>query len=125
LCIWDPKKNQIGLSFEVYRKPTTYIIIHNDSCHPNEHKTATIRYYRNRLDTYRLTPENKKKEKETIRQILANNKYDAHPIEMLHKKRRKKPQKFITTMYRNKNEQSLHTLVKIPELSQNYSRTQR
>jgi len=83
------KKNQKGLSFEVYRKPTTTdIIIPNDSRHPNEHKTAAIRYCRNRLDTFRLTAENRKKEKETIRQILANNKYHAHPIEMLHKKRR-------------------------------------
>jgi len=46
------KKNQKGLSFEVYRKPTiTDIIIPNDSCHPNEHKTVVIRYYRNRLGT--------------------------------------------------------------------------
>ena len=46
------KKNQKGLSFEVYRKPTTTdIIIPNDPCHPNEHKSAAIRYYRNRLDT--------------------------------------------------------------------------
>jgi hypothetical protein len=58
------KKNQKGLSFEVYRKPTTTdIIIPNDSCQPNDHKTAAIRHYRNRLDTYKLTPENKKKEK--------------------------------------------------------------
>jgi len=34
-------KNQDGLSFEIYRKPTaTDIIIPNDSCHPREHKTG-------------------------------------------------------------------------------------
>jgi len=56
------KKNQKGLLFEVYRKPTTTdIIIPNDSCHPNEHKTAAIRYYRNRLGMYRLTPKKRKK----------------------------------------------------------------
>jgi len=56
------KKTQKGLSFEVYRKPTTTdIIIPNDSCHPNEHKTAAIRFYRNRIDTNRLTPESKEK----------------------------------------------------------------
>jgi len=113
------KKNQKGLSFEVHRKPTTTdIIIPNDSCHPNEHKTAAIRYYHNRLDTYRLTHQNRKKEKETIRQILANNKYDAHPIEMLHKKRRQNHN------VQNKHGRSLHTLVKKPDLSLNYSRTQ-
>jgi hypothetical protein len=41
-------KSQDGLSFEIYRKPTTTnIIIPNDSCHPREHKTAAIRYYCN------------------------------------------------------------------------------
>ena len=46
------KGTQKGLSFEVYRKPTTAdIIIPNDPCHPNEHKSAAIRYCRNRLDT--------------------------------------------------------------------------
>jgi len=114
------KKDQKGLLFEVYRKPsTTDIIIPNDSCHPIEHKTAAIRYYRIRLDTYRLTPENRKKEKETIRQILANNKYDAHPIEMLHRKRRQnhnvqkqkwakftyigKETRFITKLFKDTN----------------------
>jgi len=43
-------KNPKGLSFGIYRKPTTTdIIIPRDSCHSNEHKTAAIRYYRNRL----------------------------------------------------------------------------
>jgi len=70
-------KNPKGLSFGIYRKPTTTdIVIPRDSCHPNEHKTAAIRYYRNRLETYQLTPRNK--EKEIIEQILANNKYDPH-----------------------------------------------
>jgi len=53
-------KNHDGLSFKIYRKPTTTdIIIPNDSCHPSEHKTAAIRYYCNRLKTYKLTPESR------------------------------------------------------------------
>ena len=56
------KKNQKGLSFDIYRKPTTTnIIIPKDSCHPNEQKTAAIRYYRDRLLTYRLTPKTERK----------------------------------------------------------------
>jgi len=70
-------KNPKGLSFDIYRKPTTTdIIIPRDSCHPNKHKTAAINYYCNRLETYHLTPRNK--EKEIIEQILTNNKYDPH-----------------------------------------------
>jgi len=111
------KKNQKGLSFEVYRKPTTTdITIPNDSCHPNEHKTAAFRYYQNRLDTYRLTPENRKKEKETIQQILANNKYDAHPTEMLHKKRRQnhnvQKQKWVKFTYTGKETRFITKLFK-------------
>ena len=56
-------KNHDGLSFEIYRKSTAIdIIIPNDSFHPSEHKTAAIRYYCNRLKTYKLTPESRQKE---------------------------------------------------------------
>jgi len=55
-------KNHDGLSFEIYRKPTaTDSIISNDSCHHRENKTAAIRYYCNRLKTYKLTPESRQK----------------------------------------------------------------
>ena len=84
-------KNPEGLTFEIYRKPTTTdLIIPNDSCHPNEHKTAALRYYQKRIETYQLSPENRMKEKETIQQILANNKYDTKQIEKTHKKKEKK-----------------------------------
>ena len=84
------KKNQKGLSFDIYRTPTaTDIIIPRDSCHPNEQKTAAIRSYHDRLLTCRLTPENREKEKETVRQILVNNKYDPLPITLEHKKKKR------------------------------------
>jgi len=84
-------KNQDGLSFEIYRKPTaTDIIIPNDSCHPREHETVAIRYYCNRLETYKLTPGSRQKEKDNIQQILANKKYDAHSIEKFHKEKRQR-----------------------------------
>jgi hypothetical protein len=70
-------KNHNGLAFEIYRKPTaTDIVIPNDSCHPREHKTAAIRYYCNRMKTYKLTPENRQKERDNIWQISLSNKYD-------------------------------------------------
>ena len=113
-------KNQDGLSFETYRKSTaTDIIIPNDICHPREHKTAVIRYYCNRLETYRLTPESRQKEKENIQQILANNKYDARAIEKFNKEKRQRKNeqkqkwgmftyigigtRFITKLFNSKN----------------------
>jgi hypothetical protein len=79
-------KNHKGLSFDIYRKPTTTdIIIPKVSCHPNEQKISAIRYYCDRLLTYRLTPENREKEKETVKQILVNNKYNALPGILEHK----------------------------------------
>jgi len=42
-----------------------------------------------RLLTYRLTPENREKGKETVRQILVNNKYDPLPITLEHKKKKR------------------------------------
>jgi hypothetical protein len=60
-------KNHDGLSFEIYRKPTaTDIIIPNGSCHSREHKSETIRYYCNRLKTYKMTPESRQKERQNI-----------------------------------------------------------
>jgi hypothetical protein len=44
------------LTFEIYRKPTaTSLIIHNNSCHPTEHKHAAIRYMTNRLNKYPIS----------------------------------------------------------------------
>jgi len=55
-------KGHDSLLFEIYRKPTTTdVIIHNDSCRPSEHKTAAIRYFYNRMTSYKLTPENQQK----------------------------------------------------------------
>jgi hypothetical protein len=70
-------KQRGSLASEIYRKPTaTVIIIPNDSYHPREHKTAAIRYYYNRMETYKLTPENRQKERDNIRHILLSNKFD-------------------------------------------------
>jgi len=61
-------KNHDGLYIEIYRKPTaTDSIIPNDSCHPREHKAAAIRYYCNRVKTYKLTPESRQKKRDNIR----------------------------------------------------------
>jgi len=59
-------KENDNLSFYIYRKPTTTdTIIPIDSCHPQEHKLAAIRYLANRMETYNLNAINKGKK--TIR----------------------------------------------------------
>jgi hypothetical protein len=51
-------KGHDSLLFEIYRKPTTIDVTKpNASCHPGEHKTAAIRYFYNRMKSYKLTPE--------------------------------------------------------------------
>ena len=73
------KNNHKGPSFDIYRKPiTTYIIIPKDSCHPNEQNASAIRHYRDRLLTYRLTPENRETEKETLNPLTPNDPYKGH-----------------------------------------------
>jgi hypothetical protein len=67
------KKNRNKLNFEIYRKPTTTdLILHNNSCHPYEHKESAINYLYNRMNTYKITEENKNKEEEIIKQLLNN-----------------------------------------------------
>jgi hypothetical protein len=47
-------------TFSIYRKPTTTdLIIHNDSCHPTEHKHSAIRCMINRMNTYPISTERK------------------------------------------------------------------
>jgi hypothetical protein len=63
-------KQHDKLKFGIYRKPTTTdTIIHNNSCHPNEHKISAINYLINRMNTYQLTPENKALENVIINEI--------------------------------------------------------
>jgi hypothetical protein len=79
LDITISKENNV--SFDIYRKSTaTDTIIPQDSCHPTEHKIATIRYLKNRNDTYILNDNNKQKENEAICHILCNNKYDTSTL---------------------------------------------
>jgi len=40
------------------------------------------------MKTYKLTPESRQKERESIRQILVNNKYDASSLEKFNKEKR-------------------------------------
>jgi hypothetical protein len=59
--------NHNKLTFCIYRKPTnTDLIIHNEFCHPHEHKKSAITYLVNRMTTYPITHENKILELNTI-----------------------------------------------------------
>jgi hypothetical protein len=64
------------LDYKIYRNPTaTDILIHNSSCHPKEHKHASINYLTNRIHTYPLSKQAKDTELNTIKTILQNNQY--------------------------------------------------
>jgi hypothetical protein len=46
-------KTDNKISCSIYRKPTfTDTIVPSDSCHPNEHKMAAVRFFANRIVTY-------------------------------------------------------------------------
>jgi hypothetical protein len=64
------------LTFDIYKKTTaTDLIIHNNSCHPTEHKHAAIRYMTNKLNKYPISTNNKHKETQLINIILHTNGY--------------------------------------------------
>ena len=71
------KKIAGNFSFSLLRKPaTTDTIIPNDSNHPRGQRHAAIHYILNRIDSYLLSRDAKEQERNTIKQILHNNKYD-------------------------------------------------
>jgi hypothetical protein len=72
------QRQEQKLEYAIYRKPTqTNIIIPNDSCRPTRtQKKSSINYLMNRLNTYPISEEAKKKELNTIKNTLENNKYD-------------------------------------------------
>ena len=90
--------------FDIYSKPTTTdVIIPNDSCHPGEHKTAEIRYFYNRIKSFKLTPESQQKERNTIQQIFVNNNYEASTLNKILKAKKQKE------TLKKENGQSSHT----------------
>jgi hypothetical protein len=69
-------KNLTGLKTAIYRKPTfTDTIIPYTSNHPSQHTYAAIQYLYNRLHTYDLEKEERKRELNTIHNILHNNSF--------------------------------------------------
>jgi hypothetical protein len=73
------------LEFRIYRKPTqTDTIIPNDSCHPHEHKVASINYLINRVHTYPIT-----KGLNIIQDTLCNNEYNNKNLNISHSRNHK------------------------------------
>ena len=64
------EKTHDKLQLGIYRKPTTTdLIIHNDSCHPFEHKKDAINFLINQLNQYPLSHNNENKEKRTLLEL--------------------------------------------------------
>jgi hypothetical protein len=61
------------------------LIIHNNSCHPYEHKKSAINYLHNCMNTYSITHENINNELQMIKMILLNNQYQPEVIYEKHK----------------------------------------
>jgi hypothetical protein len=75
------------LTYGIYRKPTTTdTMIHQTSCHPQQHKMSGIRYLAHRLHTYPMDKNEMKKESDIIKQMLTNNSYkiNNHIIQSIH-----------------------------------------
>jgi hypothetical protein len=66
---------------EVYRKTTTTdVMINNNSCHSQEHKSTAFKNWIHRLLTLPLNENSKKKELNTIINIALNNGYKKNDI---------------------------------------------
>jgi hypothetical protein len=86
-------RTQRKLIYNIYRKSTTTdTMIHQTSCHPKQHKISGINYLINRLNTYPLDENGKKKENNIIRQMLTQNSYsiDEHITQKLQNNKYKK-----------------------------------
>jgi hypothetical protein len=96
------------LTFSIFRKPTpTDLIIHNDSCHPQEHKYAAIHYLTNRMNTYPITESSKNHEQQQIKTILYNSNYPTHR----HKRKSKSGHCAQDTPFGNKQKWATFTYI--------------
>jgi hypothetical protein len=115
-------KEDNKLTFVIYRKPTTTdSIIHNDSCHPNEHKKLAINYLINHMNTYSLTHRNKNLEQTIIKEIL-KNRYQQSIINHKHINKTHKNLSQATQEIQKEKEkwQLSHTLILKSELLPTY-----
>jgi hypothetical protein len=123
----DLSINKTGnnLQLGIYRKPpTTDLIIHNDSCHPFEHKKAAINFLVNRLNQYPLTHNNKHSEENIIRTILQNNNYPLNTIQLAQKPPNKynniQKRKWATFTYFRHQIRTITNLFKNTEVGASY-----
>jgi hypothetical protein len=92
------------MTYDIYRKPTsTDLIIHNDSCHPHEHKRSAINFLVNRMKKYPITHGSRDREKRTIITILHRNLYKQQDMYPKHRRNtnqeRKQKDRWATFTY--------------------------
>jgi hypothetical protein len=112
---------QRNLQFSIYRKPAvTDIMIHNQSCHPSEHKWSGIAYLISRLRTYSI--ENKLEEKNLIEHLLIANGFHQNVTDILKRQKQvkieeeptqdPKKKKWVTFTYMGKETRCIAKLFK-------------
>jgi hypothetical protein len=71
------ERKQYSISPSVYRQPTTTdTMIHNNSCHPYEHKLAGINFIMNRIMKYPMSQQKTNEEIAIGQQLLNANGYN-------------------------------------------------
>jgi hypothetical protein len=91
------------IKFNIFQKPTfTDTIIPYNSCHPTEHKFASLTYLTNRVNTYQLNQKAKNNEIITIQNILHNNGFPLYYIDNFMVKQKQLKLKPTSTLNKDK-----------------------
>ena len=94
------KRNNQNLQFSIFRKSTTSkLSIHNNSCHPEQHKLTNFRFLLHRLNTIPMSKKNYRIELKNILDIAEHNNFPMYKIHRLNRNIKDKLNtKSITTL---------------------------
>jgi hypothetical protein len=80
----DTAESEWQFRFYTHRKPTTtHCIVPYGSCHPVDHRLASIRFLSIRLCTYALFPQDKEIETQFISTINCNNHFNLNILDQV------------------------------------------
>lgn len=117
-------------TFAIYRKPTTTdVVIPADSCHPNKYKRAFFQSMLHRINKLPLSPEQKYKEIDILKQIAITNGYNTQIIDTLLHKIQSQPSLpkmkkcFSKSVYVGNISEKINRLFKNTDVSLSFSTT--